>query len=257
MPREVRVWQTAAPFRQRERAMNQTTLISQRLTCLFETGKSEISLDSVENLHDGRGYTCGWAGFTTADEEVRACVEEYSRLAPGNALEPLLPELESLHDEGSDDTQALDDAGFPNLWREAAQTEEFSTAYARVVDEMFGQPAQQHVADLNLQTPVAYAILFDSIIQHGNGDDPDSLPSMIERTRQTQGEPDLENEAVWLAAFLEVRRQTLLHPHNRETAKEWRQSVSRVEALENITNENPQLQLPVSVKSSQHDEEIS
>jgi len=257
MPREKGIWQTAAPFRQRKGAMNQTTLLSQRLTCLFETGKSEISLDSVENLGDGRGYTCGWAGFTTADEEVRACVEEYSRLAPGNALEPLLPELESLHDEGSDDVAALDDANFPNLWREAAQTGEFASAYAQVVDEIFGRPALQHLEELNLQTPVAYAILFDSSIQHGNDDDPDSLPSMIDRTRQTQGEPDLENEAAWLGAFLEVRRQTLLHPHNRDTAKEWRGSVSRVEALENIANENPQLQLPISVKSSEHDEEIS
>jgi len=237
--------------------MNQTTLISQRLTCLFETGNSQISLDSVENLGDGRGYTCGWAGFTTADEEVRACVEEYSRRSPGNALEPLLPTLEELRDEGNDDTSALEDAGFPDLWREAAQTGEFSTAYAQVVDEIFGRPAQQHLADLNLQTPIAYAILFDSIIQHGDDDDPDSLPSMIEAARQTQGEPDLENEAAWLSAFLGVRRQTLLHPHNRETAKEWRQSVSRVEALENILNENTQLQLPVSVKSSEHDEEIS
>jgi len=79
---------------------------------------------------------------------------------------------------------------------------------------------------------------------------------MIERTRQTQGEPDLEDEGIWLAAFLEVRRQTLLFPHNRETAKEWRQSVSRVEAMGNILNENSDLELPVAVKSSEHDEEI-
>jgi len=235
--------------------MNSTTQLAQRLTCLFETGSSELSLDSVEDLGDGRGYTCGWAGFTTADEEVVACVEEFSRLAQGNALAPLLPILRGLKENGSADTSALDKADFSNLWKEAAQTDEFAQAYTRVVDEIFGRDAASRVEELGLQTPVGYAIIFDSAIQHGGGDDPDSLPAMIERTRESNGNPSAD-EGAWLAAFLEVRRQTLLYPANRETAKEWRQSVSRVEALENILQSNPELETPIKVKSSEHDETI-
>lgn len=247
-----------APARKKQvcDAMDSTQLTAQRLTCLFETGKSQLSTGSVENLGDGRGQTCGWAGFTTADEEVVACVETYTSTVPDNPLAPLLPQLRQLQAEGSDDVSALNDAGFPALWRRAAKTNEFNQAYAEVVQRIFGDPTRQHVQQLGLQSPVATAILFDSCIQHGDGDDPDSLPSMIERTRQSAGEPG-GNEAAWLQAFLEVRRQTLLHPHNQETRSEWRKSVSRVDALALIARENPGLQLPIQVKSSDYDEEIN
>ena len=235
--------------------MNQEQLLSQKLTCLFETGKSELSAASIEELGDGRGYTCGWAGFTTADEEVVACVEEYSRVSPGNELEPLLDELRRLHSEGSDDTSALDELDFKSLWENAAATDEFNAAYANVVERIFGESARTHVEQLGLELPVAHAILFDSVIQHGNDRDLDGVPAMIARTRQQAGEPSAD-EAAWLGEFLGVRRETLQNPHNRDTAKEWRQSVSRVEALENILQENPQLETPIAVKSSEHDEEI-
>ncbi|BCM91993.1 chitosanase [Abditibacteriota bacterium] len=237
--------------------MNQTQLISQKLTCLFETGEPKLSVASVENLDDGRGYTCGWAGFTTADEEVVRCVEEYSRLVPTNNLEPMLEELRHLQDEGSDDVSKLDEMNFPTHWKNAASTQEFQHAYASVVERIFGQPAQEHIDDLGLKLPVAYAILFDSVIQHGNDDDPDGLPALIEQTISNAGKPSEDNEKVWLLAFLEVRENTLKHPHNHDTAAEWRESVSRVEALVNIVNDNPGLEIPVQVTSSEHDEEIS
>lgn len=236
--------------------MNSTHGVAQRLTCVFETGQSQLSTDYLENLGDGRGYTCGWAGFTTADEEVVQCVEAYTRQVPGNPLAPLLPELRRLQAGASDDVSGLDEAGFPALWREASKGDEFNRVYASVVHRIFGEPTLEHIRQLGLQSPVAYAILFDSCIQHGDGSDPDSLPSMIERTRQTAGEPG-EDETAWLQAFLETRRQTLLHPHNLKTQAEWSRSVSRVDALSLILRQNPRLQLPLRVKSREHDEEIN
>ena len=231
--------------------MNPQQLLSQKLTCLFETGNPELSAASIENLGDGRGYTCGWAGFTTADEEVVQCVEEYTRLIGDNHLQPMLPELGRLHEEGSDDTSKLDEMGFKTNWKNAASTPEFQTAYANVVARIFGQGAEKHLSELGLQLPVSHAVLFDSVVQHGDDDDPDGVPAMIERTGQPSGD-----EAGWLQSFLAVRKQTLQHPHNKETASAWRESVSRVEALGNIVNENPQLQTPVQVKSSEHDETV-
>lgn len=236
--------------------VNSTQLVAQRLTCLFETGHSQLSTAYIENLGDGRGYTCGWAGFTTADEEVVQCVEAYTRLVPDNPLAPLLPELRRLQAQASDDVSRLNETGFPALWQEASTKDEFNEVYAGVVHRIFGEPTLEHARQLGLQSPVAYAILFDSCIQHGNGGDPDSLPSMIERTRQAAGEPG-EHETAWLQALLETRRQTLLHPHNLKTQAEWSRSVSRVDALLLLLQQNPQLQPPLRVKSREHDEEIN
>ncbi len=233
----------------------QTQIISQKLTCLFETGKPKLSVSYVEDLGDGRGYTCGWAGFTTADEEVVQCVEEYTRLVGENPLGAMLPELRRLQEEGDDDTSKLDEMNFEDEWKNAAKTDEFKTAYASVVDHIFGGPAREYVQSLGLQSPVAYAVFFDSVIQHGNSDDPDGVPALIERTKEQAGDP-AQNEEAWLLAFLDVRQKTLENPHNRDTASEWRKSVSRVVALDNIVKENSELQTPIQVKSKDYDEEV-
>ncbi len=225
--------------------MNSTELISQKLTCLFETGKTDLALDTIENLGDGRGYTCGWAGFTTADEEVVACVEEYTRLVGHNHLERLLPLLRTLQSNGDASTRILDDWGFKTHWKNACSNPPFHAAYARVVDETFGVPAREWCQKLGFELPVAHAVLFDSLIQHGNNADGDGVPAMISATRESVN-PRAETDFLW--KFLEVRRAILKEPHNRETRDEWRKSTGRVTALEWLLGQNPHLLTPLDFR---------
>ncbi|MDB5733326.1 MAG: csn, partial [Variovorax sp.] len=201
----------------------------------------------VENLNDGRGYTCGWAGFTTADEEVVAVVEEYTRLVGHNHLAALLPTLSLLNWNGSKSTVYLDNHDFTEHWGNACSNPAFHAAYATVVDRLFGVPAQKHCDELGLKLPVAYAILFDSVVQHGNDKDPDGVPAMIGRVNSWMHHTN-PKERVFLEVFLEVRRQTLMNPSNTETRDEWRKSVARVDALEGLLRTNPMLSAPVRVE---------
>src|SRR2546429_1011578 len=57
--------------------------VADELVSVFENGTTEPRYDYVEDLHDGRGYTCGKIGFTTSSTEVRDVVEAYVALQPG------------------------------------------------------------------------------------------------------------------------------------------------------------------------------
>lgn len=221
----------------------QTNSFAQEITCLMETGSAKPGLRQIERLGDGRGETLGPFGLTTSDEEPVECVEDYTRREPRNHLAPFLPLLRHLRDEGSGDTRALRARGFEAHWRNACSNPAFVASYALIVDRKFGVPARFYCARLGLQTPVAYVILFDSLVQHGNDRDGDGVPAMIARTGR------VTSERAWLGRFLDVRRATLLNPRNRFTRAVWRQSVSRVAALKNLLWRNPQLRAPVHVVS--------
>src|SRR5215211_6885999 len=62
-----------------------------KLISEFENSTSVIQYCYVEALDDGRGYTVGRAGFTSATGDLLEVAEQYTRAVPGNPLEPLLP----------------------------------------------------------------------------------------------------------------------------------------------------------------------
>ena len=51
--------------------------IADQLVSVFQNGTPEPQYDYVEDLGDGRGFTCGKIGFTSTSTEVRDAVEAY------------------------------------------------------------------------------------------------------------------------------------------------------------------------------------
>lgn len=81
--------------------------------------------------------------------------------------------------------------------------------------------------------------MYDTVIQHGDGDDPDSFYALIKRTnKKAGGSPkDGIDEKKWLNKFLDVRYDDLMNPANHDTRDEWRESVARVDVLRSIAKE--------------------
>lgn len=214
-----------------------------------------------DNRGDGRGYTCNIPrkavfGCTTADEEVVAVVEAYTKLRGINHLALMSDELRKLRDEGSDDVTRLDELGFKEHWRNACSNRVFLQAYGAVGARIFGVPTEAHVAEQELALPVAWAIIFDTVIQHGNDkDDPDSIWGVLHRAKINRHFAHSETE--FLTSFLESRKETLLNAHEQSTRREWKGSASRVDALQFLVDVNPHLQAPVRIKSAEYDEVIS
>jgi chitosanase len=230
---------------------------AEQLISLSENDTIELQYGYAEDIHDGRGITAGRAGFTTADGDALKVVEIYTKKLPDNGLARFLPELRRLAKEGSGDTSHLN--GYVDAWKHAANHHAFRAAQDQVVDQEYYQPSAQYADDNGLNTALARAALYDTIIQHGDGDDPDGLPALLQRTQdEVGGTPKTGvDEKTWLRAFLKIRRADLAHAYDPTTREAWAQSVDRCDAFSQIAAEsNYDLHGPIHVHTIDHDATI-
>lgn len=108
-----------------------------------------------------------------------------------------------------------------------------------------------------VRTPLGLCAFYDTIIQHGGGSDPDGLHAIVKQTESQMHGPVHNNEHEWVLKFLAQRKHVLQHPHNRETQKEWAQSVDRVDAMVTLAHQNNwDLHTPMHIKTKEHDKTI-
>lgn len=210
--------------------------VADELVSIFENDTKRIRYDYVVDLHDGCGITAGRAGFCSATGDMLLVVRDYAARRPHNALRRYLPVLRARAASGSASARGLRGA-FRTAWRRAARDARFRAAQDHVVDEEYFDPAARLAGAAGLASPLAVAIFYDTAIEHGVSTDPDGLPALIARTDAQAGAPAVAGEAGWLAAFLDVRRADLLHPHNRARRVDWPESVGRVGALRQLLRE--------------------
>ena len=84
--------------------------------------------------------------------------------------------------------------------------------------------------------PGELAILYDTAIQHGDGDDPDGLAALIVETTDLAGGSPATGVPVerWTSTFLDVRRRHLAFAADAATRAGWAESVDRVDALRGL-----------------------
>ncbi len=207
---------------------------AEQLTSLFENSTLAPQYDYIEALGDGRGYTAGRAGFTSATGDMLDVVKRYTHVASGNPLARYLPRLEVL--AKNEDASIVGLEGLPAAWAEASKDARFRTVQDHVVDITYFVPAMHHADAIGAKLPLSRAVLYDTIIQHGDGDDPDGLPALLEAARaDVKGTPATGvDEKVWLTAFLKVRRADLAHASDPSTRDVWAESVGRVDVLSEI-----------------------
>jgi chitosanase len=209
-------------------------LRADRLINHFEHGTVEFGYRSAEALPDGRGITFGRAGFTTKSGDGHDVIERYTAAKPENPLARYLPRLEVLAREESGSTEGLD--GFVVTVRQQADDPLFRRAQDDVQDELYYRPSAKFSDSLGLKTALARTAIYDALLMHGAGDDPDGLPAMLERTRKEVGGTPATgvDEVTWFSAFLRVRRVVLGHAHDPATREVWAKSVGRVDAFRTL-----------------------
>ncbi|KAL3134858.1 hypothetical protein ABBQ32_007824 [Trebouxia sp. C0010 RCD-2024] len=209
-------------------------LAAMQLTNLFENGNFEFNYGYCENINDGRGVTAGFAGFTTANGDALDLVREYTAGYPQNRLAKYLPALILLGKTQSDSTALL--TGFCKAWAAEAHNIPFQLAQQAQVDSVYYRPSQESADSLGLQYALSRAFLYDTIIQHGDGDDGDSLAAIVNRTNALQGGSPADglDESIWLPAMIRERRHDQLHPENAATADQWIVSVERTDVFSQL-----------------------
>ena len=217
--------QSSIEFNKSQRVM------ADQLISIFENNTPQLQYAYARRLHDGRGVTAGRAGFTSATGDLLQVVKRYSQRVPGNVLEPFIPRLTRVAKNWSGSTWRL--GGLSDAWREASDDPEFRKVQDEVVDDMYYQRALVYAKKIGADQPLTLLFLYDAIIQHGFGSDPDGLPELIRCTTQKlDGAPkDGIDEAVWSQQFLELRREVLRSARNSATRAVWAESVARVNTL--------------------------
>jgi hypothetical protein len=215
---------------------------------VFEVGSPEPDYAYVENLGDGRGYTVTQYGFCTYNSEVAQVIDRYAAHVPTTPLKRFLPQLPPVKWSG----QAL--GGFAAAWRKEVKASKFlGRACDEEADVLYFNPAVEAAATLGIHSAIGKSIFYDTLLQHGTSTDPDSLPTIIKRTLEENGDVESTSEAAFLRAFLAVRRLVLEDPHNQETQDVWRASARRVDALLKLLNANPDLVPPIQVTNADVD----
>ena len=225
-----------------------------KIVSQFENSTSTIQYCYIEALDDGRGYTAGRAGFTSATGDLLDVAERYTRKAGDNPLSPLLPRLRQLAKGADGSTAGLE--RLPDAWRATCTDARQRKVQDSVVDREYYNPAVREARRLRLRKPLSVAALYDAEIQHGGGPDPDGVPAMLRRARRkAHGSPRTDvSEKRFLTAFLKVRRATLAHAHDPDTREAWAQTVTRVGAWSYLVKTRQwRLASPVRVNAPDYD----
>jgi chitosanase len=222
-----------------------------KLISQFENSTSKIQYCYIGALDDGRGYTAGRAGFTSATGDLLEVAERYTRAVPGNPLADLLPRLRELAANGDGSLDGLE--ALPGAWRDTCKDPRQRRIQDAVVDEQYYNPAVRHWRKLGLHRPLSLAAIYDAEIQHGDGEDPDGVPAMLKRaTKRAHGTPKKGrvSEPRFLRAFIHVRRATLAHAHDPSTRAAWAEVVERADVWKQLVDTGQwSLAAPIRVRT--------
>lgn len=157
----------------------------------------------IEDIGDGRGYTCGLIGFTSGTGDLLDVVNTYVKLRPDhNPLAPWIPALEKVN--GTDSHAGLG-PDFEKAWKQACQDPEMKTAQNEVIDRMYYDPALRYTRQDGLP-PLGLYIYYDALVVHGPGDDPDSFGGIRQAALENATPPSQGGDlTTWLHAFLDAR----------------------------------------------------
>lgn len=192
--------------------------VCQAITNIFEVDNPAGNYESVQDIDDDRGWTVTHVGHTERDDDG-------GRSGNGDlftviALAQLTPFMKLKEDR----------LRFPGRWAAAmadpGMRATLVAASDSVAENLYWKPALRLLKTRNMEEiPYACAVIYDTMVQHGDGDakaDPDSCNAIWESSGG-----DLEK-------FLKKRREVLKDPHNKATQAAWLASIGRVAVLESL-----------------------
>jgi chitosanase len=198
-----------------------------QIVSVFENDDEVLHYDYVNNEGDGRGYTCGFNGVTTADGDCLEMLQIYNK----DLMNHFIPALQKLCDDNSDSTSELDHLGFKAAWATACKDPDFIKAQLQHNDETYYNPAVALGAKFGWTTPLQILCLYNVCVQCGET----GTDSMQDIFLQSYYTPAATGKA--LIEFLSYYREVLLNPHDHSTKKEWSESVGRADCLIKLANE--------------------
>ena len=218
-----------------------------QIVSVFEYSTTQVQYCAIEDIHDGRGYTAGSVGFTSATGDLYELILRYRKLIPQSEFSDLEPILKQRAQ--NEDASVVGLERLPQIWKKVCNTRALKNAQDQLVDDFYKKPARLNLKKYHFKSRLAFLIFFDTMVQHGNGNDPDSFSGVIAKMRSIP-----ESESDFLKEFLKARIKILNHASNVETREVWKESVVRGWALLRLVEENQfNLKTPLTLRVWDHD----
>jgi len=231
------------------------------MTSIWENDTPKLDYAYSENIHDGRGYTSGRAGFCTGTGDAIQVIDCYDKLrsaANGNVMAKYMPALTTINNKynstGQDqgDTSLLDAVGpwiadWGASYSNATTRADFKKCQDQISDLLYYTPAMVAATKYGLVTALTRAALYDMWINQGD----DALVLKTNSALGVSGKIGVGNtvtEDAWLQKFLELRRDLLAGDST------WKTSVDRVAGYDKARRRgNFDLAMPIdsAVKAKQ------
>jgi len=235
--------------------------VAEALTSIWENDTPVLAYGYSENIHDGRGYTSGRAGFCTGTGDAIQVIDCYDKLRTagnGNLMAKYMPALTTINNKfaatgmSQGDTSPLDAVGnwvsdWGASYNTATTSADFKQCQNQISDLLYYTPAMQAAAKYGLTAALTRAALYDMWINQGD----DALVTQTNGALGVKGMVGVGNtvtEDQWLQKFIELRRNLLAGDST------WKTSVDRVAGYEKARRRaNWDLSMPVdsAVKASQ------
>ncbi|KAI9343367.1 lysozyme-like domain-containing protein [Pilaira anomala] len=182
------------------------------ITNVFEDGDANFAYASCSNIQDMRGFTSGYAGFTTGTGDAETLIESFTAKRPNNTLAPYLPQIHQISQlphcdrKNRGNTTGLN--GYCEAWLHEACDEKsgFSELQKEWVYKNYMIPSARYAAQSGVYSPLGQAIFYDVIIQHGyQYVEPDI--NIVRILTLTGPRRKNESEKSFLKRFLTTRRE--------------------------------------------------
>ncbi len=209
-----------------------TDVLKKRILAIhrvFENARTKLKYDPGEGIGLNKDDFLG-----AASGDLVEVLQAYQERKSVNSLDSEI--LEKFARDKDTDISTL--KGLVDGWNDSMNDHKLRQGRRSLLENFYWEPCLEYCEKLGLQLPISKAVIYDTIIQHGDSNDPDSLGAILSSI-DTCVE---EDEAAWLSEFLYHRQNILEQAWNQDIREVWKESAVWVEALRQLLEENPQLE---------------
>ncbi len=209
---------------------------AQAIVNIFETGRVLGDYERVTLLANDPGHlTYGRAQTTLASGNLGLLIKNYCGQGGAKYAASLKPYLQRL---SAKDLSLDTDAKLKSLLKQAGADSVMQKMQDDFFDGNYWQPACKAAAALGFASPLAIAVIYDSLI-HG------SWAAVRDLTNAKSGQPQKLGEKKWVAAYVNTRRNWLATHANSLLRK----TVYRMDSFAQLVEAaNWQLALPLDIR---------
>lgn len=162
----------------------------------------------IENIGDGRGYTCGLVGFTSGTHDLLQVVEELGKLVSTHPLVAFLPVLKRV--VNTDSTKGLE--GFAKIVKTLKTDENWKKAQWTVLLKLYWNPAWSICKQYRLTSALALYIIYDTYLNFGDVNCVIRKMTTLDKAKRLL--PGTYNgkdyDLAWLTEFLKYKLEYML-----------------------------------------------